>query len=563
MPAMERWRPILARVALPALIVVACVLPWVRLIDVLPWGADSTKWIGRASLSVDWWNWVFFKKHFVGYRPVTAFSYVLNHLTTGYAAWGYRVTDLLTHALGMLGLLALWRSWTRDRSWLGLVPVLLVLAHPATEEVVPYPTRRSYLLATTFGLWSLVAHARLLDSTGRRALGWSAVAALGFGLAVLSNEVAYALGPVMVLAGLIAPSALGRLRALLGLMPTLLVGTMAVVARHAVLGVWGGGYQKRFFATLVNGVPRWVQNTEWRPWDILKAAVRYTLVPHGVEGAGPLLPEGVPQDVLVVVLCAWLLWVGLVRPLAAWRNPAKRWPLLYLTWAAGSTTIVVLSETWFWRQSHAVLLPLGLLVGHVIHEAWTERRRGAIPGVVGALTLLVAVFPFGSLAGGANLQAHASALAGDRVVRRMQKVLDEIEGPGTVWLAAPLGSSSGHVARIWGDRLTEGRGVRFRLLAHLRSGSEAASARASVVDGHLSLSKAWTVVTEAPHPPPDEGGPWPISGLVRRGSPRTWVLLVDGRGATLTEVPVPGGPTAAPPEVPLPEPEGEDEVEEP
>ncbi|MCB9687375.1 MAG: hypothetical protein H6738_13765 [Alphaproteobacteria bacterium] len=556
------WRERVRRWGPHALIVLGCVLPWLALVNVLPWGADSTKWIGRGSLQVDWWNWVFFKKHFVGYRPVTALSYVLNHLTTGYAAWGYRLTDLALHAAGMLGLLALWRSWTRDRSWLGLLPVLLVLAHPATEEVVPYPTRRSYLLATCFGLWAAVAHARMLATDRvRAATGWSLLVAGLFGVAVLSNEVAYAIGPVMLLAGLIAPSPLNRGRALLGLTPTVAVGAGAVLARHAVLGVWGGGYQKRFFAILVDGAPKWTQRTEWHPWDILVASVEYTLVPQGVEGAGPLLPLGPLRDALVIALCVWLGWVGLIRPLARWRDPAKRWPLLYLTWAAGSTAIVVLSETWFWRQSHAVLLPLGLLVGHVLHEAWTERRRGAIPGVLGAVALLVAAIPFGSLAGGANLQAHATALAGNRVVRRMQTVLDDIEGPGVVMLAVPLSSSSGHVARIWGDRLTEGRGVRFRLTTTLKPGADARTTRASIHDGRLTLH-GYQLVPDVPHPSVDPDGSLPITGFVRPGWPRTWLLAVDGHHAELAEIPIPAG-AGAPPAPPPTTDEGDDEEEAP
>ncbi|MCA9489797.1 MAG: hypothetical protein KC621_07730, partial [Myxococcales bacterium] len=286
--------------------------------------------------------------------------------------------------------------------------------------------------------------------------------------------------------------------------------------------------------------PKWTQRNEWHPWEILEAAVRYTLVPQGVEGAGPLLPVGAPRDALVIALCVWLGWVGLVRPLAQWRDPTKRWPLLYLTWAAGSTTIIVLSQTWFWRQSHAVLLPLGLLVGHVLHEGWTERRRGAIPGVVGALALLVAALPFGSLAGGANLQAHATAIAGDRVVRRMQTVLDDIEGPGLVLLAAPLSSSSGHVARIWGDRLTEGRDLHFRLLTTVKPGSDSRATRASV-DGDRVTLTGYQLLAEVAHPEPSADGTLPLSGFVRKGWPRTWLLVVDGHHAEQVEIPIPEG----------------------
>ncbi len=39
-----------------------------------PWGLDAVRWATRADpdVSRDWTTWVFFSRHFIGWRPVTA-----------------------------------------------------------------------------------------------------------------------------------------------------------------------------------------------------------------------------------------------------------------------------------------------------------------------------------------------------------------------------------------------------------------------------------------------------------------------------------------------------------
>ncbi len=546
----------LRALALPALIVAACFLPWLELWNVLPWGADATKWVGRASLEADWVGWVFFRKHFVGYRPVTALTFVLNHATTGYAAWGYRLTDLALHAASMLALLGVWRSWTKDRSWLGLVPVFLVLAHPATEEVVPYSTRRSYLLATLFGLAGVACHARMLAG-GPRWLLWSVACAASSALAVLSNEVAYVLPPVLLIHGLLLPSALGRRRALLGLLPLLAVGVGAVLARHAVLGAWSGGYQKLFFAVVSNGVPKWTEKTAWDPLAILLACGRYTLAPHGVNGEGPLLPYGWPRDVLASALAAWFGWVGLVRPLLRWKEPERRLPLVLAAWAVGSLLIVVLTRTWFWRQSHAILLPLGLLAALALRDALRDRRRADLPGAVGAVLLLAAALPFGSLAGGVSLRPHGLAITGTRIVHRMEEALPS--GPGVVLLSVPMSGSAAHVARIWGDRIGEANDLRFSLFASLRGHTERSRVTAELEDRRLTLSMAYKPEAAAPSRGAAVNS-WRLEDLSRAGAPRTWVMALDHESTLVAEVPRAAGAAPGPIE-PAP-PEEEDELPE-
>lgn len=45
-----------------------------------PWKVDAVKWVVRgASDREQWMEWVFATSHFVGYRPVAAITYTLNH----------------------------------------------------------------------------------------------------------------------------------------------------------------------------------------------------------------------------------------------------------------------------------------------------------------------------------------------------------------------------------------------------------------------------------------------------------------------------------------------------
>ena len=92
MTALRRWWPWLALVLVLLLV---GVLPYYSLVDHVPWGPDAAKWVDRGTLDdPNWSRWVFDSKHFIGYRPVPALSFVLNELFTGYEPWGYRLTDL-------------------------------------------------------------------------------------------------------------------------------------------------------------------------------------------------------------------------------------------------------------------------------------------------------------------------------------------------------------------------------------------------------------------------------------------------------------------------------------
>ncbi len=534
---MESSAPRWARAVVVAAVLLAAVWPWWPMLDVLPQGADATKWVGRADLSGDWVGWVLNRKHFVGYRPVTALSFVLNHATTGYAAWGYRVTDIGLHAVGALLALALHRRWFGG-SWIatGVVGAVL-LAHPAIEEVVPVTSRRSYLLASDFGLLALLLHGEALSATTRaRRWGLGALTAASTLLAVTSNEVAYVFVPLIVLRT--SSEAWRALPAVAG--PSVVAAAVAVGLRAAILDSVAGGYQKRYFAFLgPQGVPAWVELPDWQPGRIALAAIRYLFLPNGPSGEGPLLPVGLPQDLGAGLIGAWVLAAGALLPAMRWRDPEARRRLLLVAWLVGSAGIVVLSQTWFWRQAFTLVFPLALLAGATVGDALRTGRRGDRLVAGGAALLLAASLPFGSAFG-----LHTGSLD---AALRMTALVEAVEAlplsaPSTVWLVAAEREQTAQIARIWLDRRSGRPARKHRVLAAAPPHSDLSRARASLATDargvrHLSL-RALGLVEPQRFDGLRDRGQLRIDALWRRNPERghrTWLVLADGAGPARAE----------------------------
>lgn len=465
----------------------AAVLPWWPIVDALPWGADATKWVARAALDGDWFGWTFAHQHFVGYRPVTALSFVANHALTGHLPLGYRLTDVGLHVAGVALLIALARAWFPG-SWAApAAAAAVLLAHPAVEEVVPFPARRSYLLATDLGLLGLLAHHAALRAGRERAALLFGAATGGLALlAVTSNEVAYVFVPLIVLRTLSE-----RPRALVGVAgPTVAAAALAVGLRASVPGGGVGGYQKRYFAGVWNGTPAWIELPDWQPARIAGALLRYLLTPNGPEGAGPLVASGAGRDALVAVLGAWVLGVGLAAPLRRWRDEEARRRLLLFAWLAGSAAIVVLSQTWFWRQAFTPLFPLALLAAAAISDLARERRPATGLAAAGVVLLLLASAPYGAL-GGMHVGPHEGARRGTARVRQVEAL--GLSGPSTAWLALAEREHTAQIVRFWLDRRAAGTGRRHRLVAALGPQALPDRARARVTADaagvrHLTLS---------------------------------------------------------------------------
>lgn len=559
--------PRIALLALLATLLACGAWPYHEMLSWLPWGADASKWVGQGSLDDPrWMRWVWDSKHFVGYRPITALSFVLNHALTGYSALGYRLTDLALHlATGGL-LFAAWRALTGDRSALGLLPVVLLCAHPATEEVVPFPARRSYLLAMTFGLSALLLWIKALCGDGpsrlRGRLGLACLSALSLLLAVLSNEVAYVFAPLLPLWALLQRAPLKP--ALLAHLPVVAAVGAAIAARYAVLGTLGG-YQRRLFAVVTNGIPAWRELPDWRPGAILEACWQYLLLPHGVSGQVPLL-QGRPGLVAASVGTAWLLGVALVP----WERDGgrRRTRLWLLAWLLGSLAIVVLSQTWFWRQAHALLFPYALLVGLGLTDAlralWTRRKTPrALPLplaslAVGGLLALAAIWN-GPLWTGLDPRPHANAIAGTPLVHRIERLMRSMpeDRPATIWLVAPMRSNGAHILRLWCTQLARDRRHTFRLLGHLRPAGTTLDASLELSRSEhptLTLGRGMMFASTKAVLPLKKGKTLEVDRLWRsRGD--TWLFALDVDDAWAIRVPRPEDPAEVLPEVSEEEPE--------
>lgn len=468
-PALRRALPWLG---LLVVLLLVGLVPYHALVDHVPWGPDAAKWVDRGTVDdPNWRHWVFSSKHFIGYRPVPALSFVLNELLTGYEPWGYRLTDLLLHCLVGAMLFDVHRRLTGERGAWGLVAVVLLLAHPATEEVVPFVARRSYLLQALFSLISVSLTLWALGRVApwRRWLAWAGVA-LCTGLALLSNEGAFV---VLVWLPLIAialtPGApTVRLRAALYLTPTALVAAAVLARRVAVLGSLTGGYGKHYFAFSRAGKILWRNMAEPDHVAIVDACIRYGLAPHGVTGNWvPGLREAVPLTGASLVL-------GLL--LQAWRTPPpeegeldRRWvgPLL-LVWMGGAVGIVAASGTWFWRQGYFLLPPLGLalamLAGQLVRDARSRRWVG-LASLPALILVPVAVLATGPLLLGMNESANANRVLYGQHVHDIRALTADAQGPGTVLLALRGKAGPIHNVRIWSNRFGAERGLVFKVLA--------------------------------------------------------------------------------------------------
>ncbi len=479
----RRWLP---WVGLLLTLLLVGFLPYRELVDQVPWGPDAAKWVDRGTLDAPGWTtWVFSSKHFIGYRPVPALTFVINEALTGYSPWGYRLTDLFLHLAVGAALFDLYRRLAGDRGAWGLAAVCLLFAHPATEEVVPFVARRSYLLQALFSLTS--ASLAMVAVRSARPVGWWAAVALLTGLALLSNEGGFVFVvwmPLLVLYHADGPPRT-RARHLWGLVPVGLVTVAVLLRRVAVLGSLTGGYGKHFFAFVRHGKVMWRDMAQPDHLDILLASWAYTLAPHGVTGSWvPGLREVSP--LAFASLVGALLHTSL-RPLDEERDRPTRWlaPLL-LVWMVGSTGIVVASGTWFWRQAYFLLPPVGLAFAWILRSAAVQARAGrwVLPLLAAPLLVLlpVAALHSGPVLHGMNLDAHATRIEYGDHVHAVNRLTADLQGPGTVYLALPAKAGAIHNVRIWANRFGADRGLVFKVIARMDNISREGRGRLTLTD---------------------------------------------------------------------------------
>ncbi len=500
-----------------------------------PWKVDAVKWVSKGSLeNPNWTEWVFRSHHFVGYRPVSAISFVFDHAIAGNAPWMHRLTDFVLHGLTAVAVTLLASRLLRRTSAWVLLPALLYLGHPAVEEALPYLARRSYLLSTLFGTLALVAWMDSLRDD--RVLNpRTALTTLLLSLALLSNEAAYVLLPMLPLLAWSTRSD-GLVDALKRSVLPWAPAIPAVAARFAVLG-WAGGYEKHYFAFTRAGKKTLREVSGFNLHEIIGAAYDYLWFPASFEGADTI-SEWAP---VVFVIAAFYAFALVVEPLSRLRGPRSpaqtsdpRMPLLLSVWFFGYALLFALSRTWFWRQGFPMTVPLALLVTWVAHDStvrFRDRKLLLALRLLPQLALIAGVLWHSPMVRGMDPYPIIGRFHGNALVYCISDAVEEagVEGPAQVLTVLPLNKGANRNTHTWLGRLLGDRNIRFTTLAY----SPTAKNLATIEGDTLKLGPQAKIPPAAMRAHGIQAKTVPLSRLKSRRRD-TWLVLPDP--ATAAEV---------------------------
>ncbi len=294
------------------------------------------------------------------WRPWVVLGYFWDHFWGGGAAFAYHVTNSVLYVL--LGLLA-W--WFAGRGWRAVLPVLLVMLHPAMVEPLANITARTDLWVAVWGTLSLCASGPL--------------AFLALALALASKETAVILPWLWVL----RDKSVGKTwrESVRSALPAGVLAAAWLLLRRAVVGGRGEGPSARGLSEIPARLGHYVQ---WLVWP----------------DAGPTpdldlysLPAASPAAGMVIAVCTALLGVLVARPLrqgpahAALAVQLVLWPLLlvsglvsagirhadgFLAWPLVAVAALLARLP---TRAHLglVAVVMGLAVGHSARvAAWTS-----------------------------------------------------------------------------------------------------------------------------------------------------------------------------------------------
>ncbi|MBI2503253.1 MAG: tetratricopeptide repeat protein [Candidatus Latescibacteria bacterium] len=130
------------------------------------------------------------------YRPLSVWTFALNHRLAGAGPLSFHLVNLLLHGAGAALLYLVWRRCTRQEE-LAWWAALFFALHPALSEAVAGLVGRADLLAALFALLALHQHLGARPARWRHLLAGAALLA-----ALLSKESAVALPALFLLADL-------------------------------------------------------------------------------------------------------------------------------------------------------------------------------------------------------------------------------------------------------------------------------------------------------------------------------------------------------------------------
>ncbi len=454
-----------------------------------PWGLDAVRWATRAdpAVSPDWATWVFLSRHFIGWRPVTAFSFTLN-AWLGDSPVAMHLVDFtaLGATLALVGVVAA-EMYRSDRPSGGpradrvvvvsaLLAVALVALHPVIGEVVPYTARRSYDLASAFGLGGLALWLReLRQPLDRWWSGWIAGATALLLLSFGSNEASFpiaALLPILALHRRWPADRAALQSALKPALAPMVPAALLVLGRNLVLADdFSTGYVRKWFAYAEDGRNRIRLLEAFEPGDVLAAAWTYVLFPSSGTGDESLFWRSGPAFAGALVVLAWLGWGAAVRPLAVRADPVARRPLVLFAWALGTAALYAIANTWFWREGYPLLLPFALTVGAMLHAALirpavTGRARATVAAHLAAVALLlVSVGWHSPVLRGWDMGPVADEVVATRIMEGIQATIPELPEHGQIWLVVPGDTSFATEVTRAAHRLPRPSTLRFRALA--------------------------------------------------------------------------------------------------
>ena len=428
-------------------VLVAGALPFAAYLPYWPMTTDGTLWVSRGALtSPDWWSWDLFSNHFIGYRPVTALSFTLDYLVGGFAAWPYRLTNMLLHGLTGLAVYLAFRALHGPSGrWAGCLAAAVLLAHPVCEEVVPLLARRSYILCALF---SAAAVPFLVDACrdGRWRSRPAALCAAMVALAIFSNEEGYILVVALPLLALFL-RADGQRTWLVRIRPAALIILGAVLALAAKLAATGelGGYGSsepepaKFVATTIK-------------------TLKVFFLPSSESGLTPWIPGGeATKTAIWVYLALACLLVPLVllvhaRVKGRAHHPASL-PLMLGVWLFGYILLALLTGTWSRRQAYPGLVPTALLIATLAHQAATRRRVWDLVHAPMLVLLLAAMLTHSPAVHGVSQRRLEAAADQQQRLISARDLLQELPRRSLVYMAsstgAPLRGSRIRVPNLW------------------------------------------------------------------------------------------------------------------
>ena len=324
----------------------------------------------------EWMDGRYPRGHF--YRPVTAFTFAIDHALWGLEPRGYQATNLACLLLAVASIFALARAWLGSAVAAGTA-ALVVAIHPAMLEVVPAAARRADLLALAF-VAAALALQRFDGAPGRLRAGLGALCAA---LAVATKETGAVVVPVVIAAHALLPSAsakrFGTGEILRRAAPAVLAALAVLLARTAVLGGLGGHPDSSLLGGTLAGVlgaGTWVHLALMpQPW-LEAPAIDFLLAAVLAGGLGVATWWAARRDDTARRL-AWVLavWAGTLLLLTGVSGDPASWYVAPLVAPyALLLGLILRASTRRWRSDRGSATAAAILVATLVcsHVARTD-----------------------------------------------------------------------------------------------------------------------------------------------------------------------------------------------